>query len=268
MGEIKRRINSIDIFRYICAVMIIAIHTTPFSDINEQMGYVFSQIVPRIAVPFFFAVSGYFYMSKLENGNNCFFKYLRRLLGTYFIWSFFYYIIDYMTWGRSENFIYFIKQCIYRFVITGSHYHFWFFPALIFSICISTLLFKIKCKNILIPLSIGLYMVGCLGCSYYGIGIKIPVIQDLINSSYFEIVRRVMLMGFPFFICGYLVYKIQYNFLTGGGEQKYKFGMDWDYSCSYLLNGNIYCAKTKMGRQYYNNIWFIFFGYYYSLAAN
>lgn len=120
-----------------------------------------------------------------------------------------------MTWGRSENFIYFIKQCIYRFVITGSHYHFWFFPALIFSICISTLLFKIKCKNILIPLSIGLYMVGCLGCSYYGIGIKIPVIQDLINSSYFEIVRRVMLMGFPFFICGYLVYKIQYNFLTG-----------------------------------------------------
>ena len=211
MVESKRKINSIDIFRYICAVMIIAIHTAPFSDINEQLGYVFSQIIPRIAVPFFFAVSGYFYMSKLENGNNYFFKYLKRLLGTYFIWSFFYYLMDYMTWGKYENFINFIKQCIYGFIITGSHYHFWFFPALIFSVCISTFLFKVKCKNILIPLSIGLYIIGCLGCSYYEIGIKIPVLQNLITSSYFEIIRRVLLMGFPFFICGYLIYRIQHK---------------------------------------------------------
>lgn len=210
MGESKRRINSIDIFRYICSVMVIAIHTAPFSDINEQLGYVFSQIIPRIAVPFFFAVSGYFYMSKMENGNNCFFKYLKRLLSTYFIWSFLYYTIDYVTWGH-ENSINFITQGIYRLIITGSHYHLWFFPALIFSLCISTLLFKVKCKYILIPLSIGLYIIGCLGCSYYKIGIKIPILQNLFTSSHFEIIRRVLLMGFPFFVCGYLVYKIQYK---------------------------------------------------------
>ncbi|WP_420319517.1 acyltransferase family protein [Faecalicatena contorta] len=104
MFESKRRINSIDIFRYICAVMIIAIHTAPFSDINEQLGYVFSQIIPRIAVPFFFAVAGYFYMSKLENGNNYFADYLKRLLGTYFIWSLFYYTLNYVNWGGGQKF--------------------------------------------------------------------------------------------------------------------------------------------------------------------
>lgn len=205
-----RRINSIDIFRYICASMVIAIHTHPFSDINEQLGYVFSQIIPRIAVPFFFAVSGYFYMIKLENGGDIF-KYLKKLVSTYFVWSFIYYVIDYIAWGRYENFINYIKQCIFMFIITGSHYHFWFFPALIFSVCISTILFKVKCKNILIPLSIVLYIIGCLGCSWYLIGIKIPVLRNLITSSWFETIRRILLMGFPFFICGYLVYKIQYK---------------------------------------------------------
>lgn len=68
MGESKGRINSIDIFRYICSVMVIAIHTAPFSDINEQLGYAFSQIIPRIAVPFFFAVSGYFLCLRWKMG--------------------------------------------------------------------------------------------------------------------------------------------------------------------------------------------------------
>ena len=68
MIKTKTRNCSIDIFRYICAVMVIAIHTNPFLDASKKLGYIFSQIVPRIGVPFFFAVAGYFYIQKQSAG--------------------------------------------------------------------------------------------------------------------------------------------------------------------------------------------------------
>ena len=64
-----KRNCSIDIFRYICAIMVVAIHSSPFTDINKDLGYIFTEIVPQIAVPFFFITSGYFYIKGLEKGS-------------------------------------------------------------------------------------------------------------------------------------------------------------------------------------------------------
>lgn len=208
MIENKTRNCSIDIFRYVCAIMVVAIHIQPFSDVNEELGYIFTQIVPRIGVPFFFAISGYFYTQKLEKEQTPFFSYFKRCFITYFIWSFLYFTIDFAQWGHL-NLKGFIVSCVYRFVITGSHYHFWFFPALIFAVCCTTIMFKIGCNKAIIPLSIIFYIIGCFGCSYYKIGINIPVLGRLFTFSQFNLIRRVLLMGFPFFTCGYLVYKIK-----------------------------------------------------------
>ena len=46
--------------RVVCAYMVVAIHVHPFEEINSDIGYVFTQGVPRIAVSFFFVISGYF----------------------------------------------------------------------------------------------------------------------------------------------------------------------------------------------------------------
>lgn len=211
-NRIKNHNCSIDIFRYICAIMVVAIHTKPFSDVNAELGYIFTQIIPRIGVPFFFATAGYFYIQKLERGQKAFFPYIKRLLITYFIWSCLYYLIDFIQWGNL-NIKGFVVNCVYQFIIAGSHYHFWFFPALIFAVCLTTLLFKIKCRKIVIPLSFILYFIGCLGCSYYNLSVKIPILSNLFTSSQFLIVRRILLMGFPFFACGYLIYKIEDKFL-------------------------------------------------------
>lgn len=64
-GLLKRN-NSIDIFRFICAIMVIAIHTHPLIDFHPMLGYVATQVIPNIAVPFFFSVSGFFYIKKIE----------------------------------------------------------------------------------------------------------------------------------------------------------------------------------------------------------
>ncbi len=202
------RNSSIDLFRYIAAVMVVAIHTQPFSDVSGEAGYVFSQILPRAGVPFFFAVSGYFYIQKLEKKQKPFLPYIRRLLVPYVIWSCVYYLVDFCAGGYQQP-VQFLGECVYRFLITGSHVHFWFFPALIYSVCLATLAFKIKAGRWLIPVSVILYLVGCLGCSYYELGIRIPVLSGLFLTSEFTLIRRILLMGFSFFVSGYLVYKIR-----------------------------------------------------------
>ncbi len=209
----RTRICSIDIFRYVCAIMVVAIHTSPFSEINKELGYIFTEIIPRIGVPFFFAVTGYFYIQKLEKAQKPFFAYFIRLISTYFLWSLLYYFIAFIRRGNL-NLKDFIVNSVYSFIITGSYYHFWFFPALIFAVCFTTFLFKIKCDKVLIPLSIFLYIIGCFGCSYYEIGIQIPILRNLFLSPHFNLIRRVLLMGVPFFVSGYLVYKIKSRNIT------------------------------------------------------
>lgn len=208
----KTRNGSIDMFRYVCAIMVVAIHTNPFSDINEKLGYVFTQIIPRIAVPFFFAAAGYFYIPRLEEDQKPFFSYSKRLFIIYFLWSCFYYSIDFVQGGYLDA-KKFVTGCIYRFVI-GSHYHFWFFPALLFSVSLTTLMYNTWCRKMIIPFSVILYVIGCLGCSYYGLGIRIPILRKLFVSPGFNLIRRGLLMSYPFFISGYVGYKINKKILS------------------------------------------------------
>ena len=199
---------TIDIFRYVCAIMVVAIHTAPFADINENLGYIFTEVVPRIAVPFFFITSGFFYCRSLEKGTTKSKVYLFRLLKVYALWGIVYYAIDFIKWGYM-NLKGFITHCVYTFVITGSHYHFWFFPALIISACFVTLLYKLKLNKAIVPIGIILYIIGCLGCSYRGIGVHIPGLSALYEMESFTIIRRILLMGIPFFSAGMIVDKVR-----------------------------------------------------------
>lgn len=209
-SKLVSRNSSIDIFRYICAIMIIAIHTKPFLDVNENLGFIFSEITTRVGVPFFFCVSGYYYIQKLENGRP-FNKYFIKLILPYVVWSCVYFLLDFIQWGH-ENFSGFAFNCIYGFFISGSYYHFWFFPALIYSVVFTTVIFKFRLEKLLIPMSIVLYIFGCIGCAYYKISVNIPIFGSLFEAQYFDLIRRILLMGFPFFISGYVVFKLKNHF--------------------------------------------------------
>ena len=208
--EKKQKICSIDLFRYLCAVLVVAVHTNPGTDIHQELGYICTQIIPRIGVPFFFAAAGYFYLGKLEEGKFItFFRYIIRILITYSIWTVFYYVIEYYKWGQ-DNIFKFKHLAVEQFWKTGSYYHFWFFPALVFAVVVSTIFFVVRCKKLLIPVSIILYALGCIGCAYNQLGLQIPYLgKELYRSRDFELIRRVVLMGFPFFVSGYFVYKIK-----------------------------------------------------------
>ena len=55
----KKKYN-FDTFRLIAAFMIVAIHTYPLTILSENIDYIFTRVLFRIAVPFFFMITGYF----------------------------------------------------------------------------------------------------------------------------------------------------------------------------------------------------------------
>lgn len=204
------RNNSIDIFRYVCSIMVVIIHSTFYNDWGS-FGYFVGNVFTRIAVPFFFAVSGYFYVKKLVAGKKVFFVQIRNLLSVYAVWSGIYLAFDFLNQVilDKQSAIVFVKDSIINFCIYGTREHFWFFPAIIIATCLLTLLYKLKMIKIVIPLSIVLYVIGCLGSSYYGLGIKIPYASYLFDAEAFNTIRRILFMGFPFFSVGYLLFRIE-----------------------------------------------------------
>lgn len=182
MISTKQRNNSIDIFRYICAVLVVIIHTEPFYTGEFQaLGIFLKHILARIAVPFFFAVSGYFFFSKAFTGKASLSS-IWKLIKVYAFWSIPYLLIN--TWIRSGDGVaikdIFAKLC-FEFFISGSYYHFWFFPALIYATLISYVIYKLLGFRALTVISIFLYILGYLGTTYVQFFTKVPVLSVVFN---------------------------------------------------------------------------------------
>ena len=194
---------SVDIFRYIAAILIIALHTTAFLDISPIVSYLFSQILPRISAPFFFVIAGYYYSKKLENGSGNLLKYLKRLLIPYCVWSIGYYLAFLLQYHTIS-----LKSILPDFLFRGPAYHFWFFPSLIYSVILFTALYRINLHHISIPFSLILYLFGCMCSAYYGIFQSNSLINAIAESGHFQWIINFLFCGPSFFICGYLIYKI------------------------------------------------------------
>ncbi len=209
MNTLNKRNNSIDIFRLLCAYMVVSIHAAPFQYINETLAFISRRVVTRIAVPFFFAVAGYFFIKKLLSGKNDCVGYVKKLLVVYTLWSAIYYTIDIVKSIIAGSFSLFgtIRTILITYFISGSHLQLWFFPALIFAVIATTIAYKLKLLPVLAYCSLPLYIIGCLGCAYYNVGAKIPLLSILITNPYFLIIRRIALMGLPFFLVGYFLNK-------------------------------------------------------------
>ncbi|WP_315112835.1 acyltransferase [Clostridium intestinale] len=208
------RNNSIDAFRVICAVMIVSIHTSPFYEINQTLGLVMSKIIPRIAVPFFFCTTGYYYINKLKMEKRILFPTLWKLIKIYSLWSFIYFAKDFIRiYSNNKNISIWLLQCMKKFFVYGSTTHLWYFPAIIFCIIITTIFNKYNKLHLLVYVSIVLYIVGCLGDAYYAFGSKIYFIRDLIKYQNYNLIRTIILYALPSFLVGYFLNKYKNNIL-------------------------------------------------------
>ena len=180
----KKKYAAIDIAKYVAALLVVCIHTYPFIDISETFNTYWMHIVCRLAVPFFFTVSGFFFFRKYEDGqdeNNLenLKGFIKRLLIIYGIWTVIYLpytIINYISAGAPW---YAVLGWIRDALINGSYYHLWFFPALMIGTFIVYELYKREGLINTIKIAAILYGIGYFINIYASIWESLPIVSIL-----------------------------------------------------------------------------------------
>lgn len=166
---------SMDKFRIICAILIVAIHIYPLASINETLDFAFTHILCRIGVPFFLMISGFFILPKAMEDKEILLKYTLKILIIYAISIFLFLPINIYS-GKIQQLN--VVEMIKEITINGTFYHLWYFPALLLGIWITYLILKgIKNYKVQYCIVIALFIIGLLGDSYYKIAEQVPIIK-------------------------------------------------------------------------------------------
>lgn len=223
------RISSVDAMRFIAIVSIIAIHTHPFSlpegEVNAWYHYLHLAInqIARFAVPFFFAISGYFYGIKINKGACLVLttkKMFYRLIVLYAGWCFIYFMPYNLTLIGEHGILGPVKHAYWdvtnairdpiAFFFQGSKSHLWFLMSLILCIVITAVFIKMKAFTSLIVVSLALYIIGVLAKAYSDTEVGLDTDFNTRNGPFF---------GLLLFVTGYwLSFKrptVQWFYLGG-----------------------------------------------------
>ncbi|MBB5183473.1 acyltransferase family protein [Catenisphaera adipataccumulans] len=161
----RKKYGAIDIAKYISALLVVCIHTYPFYEVSPTFNMYWIQTLCRMAVPFFFVTSGFFFFRKWEKDNEeanwtNLKKYESRLLKLYLIWTVIY--LPYTIWDytRAQFKWYHIFAYLRDLILNGSYYHLWFFPALMLGMAIVYGLYRRYGMKHTLFISLILYLIG------------------------------------------------------------------------------------------------------------
>lgn len=206
--------DAIDFAKIIASILVICIHIHPLKDISPVVAYILDNGIARMAVPFFFTTSAFLLFKKINllNNNkdkvNILNKYLRRITILYLVWSMVYFPFTYINWisndiSISKDLILYIREILFL----GTYGHLWYFPALIFSICIVYFLQRRVRKKVLVIISIIIYILGII-YNFYPYIEKLSFVWInnlyLIYKSVFITSRNGLFFGIIFVTIGYL----------------------------------------------------------------
>lgn len=202
---------SIDICRYICALLVVVNHYDPFFDLNDPAILSFNHTLASLPVPFFAAVAGFYFTRRLEAGERALLPYLKRLVIPYAAWSALYFAIGFFT-ARGMPAGAFVKNCLVRFLISGSEFHLWYFPAVMISAVITAAFFRLRAEKLLVPLSFLMYAYQLLQTDYFWLFPRLAMASAMpaaIRADYSLLAfRRIFFIAFPYFCAGYLAKKL------------------------------------------------------------
>lgn len=209
----KKNYYAIDIAKFVSALLVICIHTGPLVDINMDANFVLVQVLSRVAVPFFFITSGFFFFQKIDlhrewndyENIQVLKHYLGRLFKIYIIWTILYLPFTYwiMRSGDGVTFAAILRY-VRDFFFMGSFYHLWFLPALMFAVFAVYYLVTMLNVKKTIWITLLLYLIGMMGNVYPQLLEGIPVV-DFIWKYYVDIfstTRNGLFFGMIFIALG------------------------------------------------------------------
>lgn len=171
---------TLDFWGLILIILFITTHMQPLFGERDVMGWLISNGVAQITLPFFFIINGYYLFPRLLSKYRLK-GYLLHLLTVYLVWTLIYlpFYIDEINLRNLFN------------IIISGYSHLWFLPALITGILIFLGIKKIvKNIKVILAVAIVIYIAG----------------YTLISLEYdFIPVKNGLFIGFPFIAIGYYI---------------------------------------------------------------
>ncbi|WFR60047.1 serine racemase VanT catalytic subunit [Anaerocolumna sp. AGMB13025] len=199
----SKNYDGLDFFRIIAAFLIVAIHTSPLMTFNPTADFIVTRIIARIAVPFFFMVTGFFLLSGfMKKGDMApIKKFLIKTANLYGIAILIYLPINlYAGYFNQKG----VATVIKDLLVNGTFYHLWYLPAVILGVIVTVTLTKYFKEQTVIILSIVLYILGLLGDSYYGLTAEVPWLKTIYDTLFklFDYTRNGIFYAPVFLIMG------------------------------------------------------------------
>lgn len=193
----QRYYGWLDRFRLIAALLVIAIHTSPLASLSGDADFFFTRVLARVAVPFFFMVTGYFTLNCLfsseqavtlcpphlpdSSSRSVLKRCLSKLCILYGISVLLYLPIGiYAGHYREISFTEVLRMLLFD----GTFYHLWYFPACILGVLLVSLFSRFFGLRGATVISAFLYAVGLLGDSYFGLADKVPFLHTAYEGMF------------------------------------------------------------------------------------
>ncbi len=172
----------IDITRMIAAILVIAIHISPFGQISPDIDFFITRILGRLAVPFFFIVTGYFIFRHGYPTDEKIKSTFKNLMKWYFISVVIYIpLMVYNHYFSQENLAVNILKDIF---IDGTFYHLWYFPAVMIGLVIVLFLKSQFTTRTCLIITGLLYGIGLCGDAYHGLAVQVPMLDTMLNGLF------------------------------------------------------------------------------------
>lgn len=172
----NKNYTGIDYFRFIAALLIVAIQTSPLASFSETGDFILTRIIARVAVPFFLMTSGFFLISRYTYNTEKLGAFVKKTALIYGAAILIYIPINiYNGYFKMDNLL---PNIIKDIVFDGTLYHLWYLPAAIVGAVIAWYLVKQWAYRKAFAVTLVLYIVGLFGDSYYGIAENIPSLNS------------------------------------------------------------------------------------------
>lgn len=204
MAEAKRQ-GGLDACKLLAALLVVAIHTSPLAELAPLGDFFLTRVLGRLAVPFFFMVTGHFVLGPVLAGRaGQVWRQIQKLLLLYAAA-----ILLYLPIGLYAGHYQQLGPLgLLRLVLfDGTFYHLWYFPACAMGLGILWLLSRfLKPKGLLAVTGL-LYLAALLGDSYYGLTARLPSLAAVYDLAFqvFSYTRNGLLMAPLFLLLGALL---------------------------------------------------------------
>ena len=125
----KRLSPALDRFRLLAAFLVVCNHTSPLDSFAPGADFWLTRVLARVAVPFFFMVSGYF-LSQRNWANTG--KFLKKTALVYALAVVLYLPLNWYNGGFASP-----LQGLQKLLLDGTLYHLWYFPAVLLGVVIA-----------------------------------------------------------------------------------------------------------------------------------